>query len=109
MTGPDGKAPAPTSGYANFRYDVRVLRWFAGTGKTRLVLKQGTEADSAPLAPGRLLVFSACASGKDQGYEPDVGYFFGVEPACRADAEALMELASRQAARKGKPAACEQR
>ena len=104
----DGTSPAPSSGYVTFRYDVRVLRWLSGAGPDRLVLRQGAEAPGTPQRPGRLLFFSACASADGSAYEPDVGYFFPVDAACRADAEALGEAAAKRArAGKHKPRACE--
>lgn len=94
----DGTSPAPTTGYVTFRYEVRVLRWFSGTGPERLVLSQGAEAPSTPYAKGRLMFFSGCASNPPGAVgEPDVGYFFSIDPACRANAETLGETAARRA------------
>lgn len=99
----DGKSPAPSSGYVSFRYEVRVLEYFSGAGADRLVLTQGAEADLAPQKPGRLLFFSACASSTaGASYEPDVGYFFPVDAACRAEAQALGNAAAKRARSSGK-------
>jgi hypothetical protein len=107
-TGTDGKTPAPTSGYAHVRYEVRVLRWFAGQGPERRVLVQGVEAESIPRAPGSLLFFTACTGADATAFEPDVGHFFSVDPACRAEAEALGDAAAKRARAGGKhePVAC---
>lgn len=108
-TGPGGKGPAPKTGYVNLRYEVRVLSWFAGGGAERLVLDQTAEAGFTPKAAGTLLFFSACASKTDPGaaYEPDVGYFFPVDPACRDQAEALGAKAKASAkTKRGAPSAC---
>lgn len=112
--GLDGKSPAPSSGYVTFRFEVRVLRWFSGNGPERMILTQGAEAGSTPAAPGRLLFFSACAvgdAGVDRAVEPDVGYFFPLDAACRSQAEAAGENAARRAkvGPKHRARACERR
>lgn len=107
-SGTDGSHPAPATGYVNFRYEVRVVKWFAGSGPERLVLSQGAEAPGTPRPPGDLLFFSACTSGVGTAYEPDVGYFFPVDPSCRADAEALGDAARSKVKTPSRkiPAAC---
>ncbi|MBN9163314.1 MAG: hypothetical protein BGO98_21845 [Myxococcales bacterium 68-20] len=95
-TGPGGRGPAPTRGYVTFRYEVEVVRWLRGQGADRLVLLQTAEADLEPKPPGTLLLFSACTSSSGDAYEPDVGYFFPVDPSCRDDAEALGTTATKR-------------
>ena len=85
----DRKSPPPSTGYVSFRYEVKVLKWFSGTGAEHMVLWQGAEADFNPAKGGALLFFSACKSSDASFHEPDVGYFFPLEPACRTEAEAL--------------------
>lgn len=106
--GPDGKSPAPSRGYVLFRYEVRVLEWFSGSGPETMVLEQRAEADFDPRAPGHLLFFSACR-GDAEGiaYEPDVGYFFPVAPECREHADRRARAAAKRAGPKRKTlAAC---
>jgi hypothetical protein len=102
----DGKTPAPTTGYVNVRYEVRVLRWFSGSGPDQLVLHQGAEAQFSPRGPGELLFFSACALAPGEATEPDVGYFFPIDPACRATAEKRGESAAKRAGSKHGARAC---
>jgi len=101
-TATDGTTPPPTTGYVHFRFEVRVLRWFSGTGPERLVLTQGAEAGSRIPEKGRLLFFSACSAPDGTGYEHDVGYFFPVEAVCREKAEELGAAAARRAKARGK-------
>jgi hypothetical protein len=101
-TGTDGKSPAPTTGYVNNVYEVRVVKWLSGTGAEKLVLKQGAEAEITPLAPGALLFFSACSAKDGSAWEPDVGYFFSVDPSCRAEVEKMGEAAAKRATAIGK-------
>lgn len=100
-TGTNGQTPAPTTGYANLKYDVKIVKWFTGAGPERLVLHQGVEASYNPTA-GDLLFFSACALGDGSGSEPDVGYFFAVGASCRAHAEIAGEAAAKRAKAVGK-------
>jgi len=93
----DRKSPAPSTGYVSFRYEVRILKWFAGTGPEHMVLWQGAEADFNPAKAGKLLFFSACKSSDASFHEPDVGYFFALEPDCRTEAEALGAEAAKKA------------
>lgn len=106
--GPDGKAPAPSRGYVLFRYEVRVLEWFSGSGPESMVLEQRAEADFDPKAPGHLLFFSACRGDADGvAYEPDVGYFFPVAPECRERLDHHARAAAKRAGPKRRtPAAC---
>jgi len=106
--GLDGKTPAPTTGYVNFRFEVRVLEWFSGSGPERMVLHQGAEAGSPLPGPGGLVLFSACALPDGSASEPDVGYFIRLDPACRGEAKALGDAAAKQARAGGKkkPRAC---
>lgn len=105
ITSLNGTTPAPTTGYVNLRYEVRVLRWLSGSGPDTLVLHQGAEAGATPARPGRLLVFSACTSKTAIGgaYEPDVGYFFHLDPQCLAAVETHAETAAKRARISGKP------
>lgn len=105
----DGKSPAPSKGLVKIRYEVRVLEWFVGTGPERLVLTQGAEAEFAPRPPGDLLFFSACAADAATGYEPDVGYFFPVNPTCHEDVQARAAAVAKRIPKRtknAKPAAC---
>lgn len=108
-TGLDGRTPAPTTGYINLRYELKVVRWLSGGAGERLVLKQGAEAPGSPQAAGRLMLFSACASSDGTAYEPDVGYVFSVDPACAAELDKLADVAVKhaKASGKSKPRACE--
>src|SRR5690606_16146394 len=63
----DGTSPAPSTGLLNVHYQVRVLRWFVGTGPETMTLVQGAEAGWKPHAAGTLLLFSACASSGTPG------------------------------------------
>jgi hypothetical protein len=96
-TGLGGTTPAPSTGYINFRFEVRVVRWFVGSGPEKMVLIQGAEATSTPAAPGRFLFFSACTLPDGSGAEPDVGYFFPVEPECVGEAQTLGEASAKRA------------
>lgn len=102
--GTNGQSPAPTTGYVNLTYDVKVVKWFAGSGRAegeRLLLHQGAEAPYNP-AVGGLLFFSACALKDGSASEPDVGYFFAVSASCRAHAETAGEAAAKRAKAGGK-------
>jgi hypothetical protein len=101
-TGTDGKTPAPATGYVNNVYEVRVVKWLSGRSGEKIVLKQGAEAEIVPLAPGALLFFSACSAKDGSAWEPDVGYFFPVDPSCRAEVEKMGEAAAKRATATGK-------
>jgi len=92
----DGTSPPPATGYVTFHYEVRVVRWFAGNGKEHMVLRQNAEADFDPAPAGRFILFSACGAPDGAGYEPDVGYFFPIDTACRPEAEAMGEAAAKR-------------
>lgn len=102
--GTNGQTPAPTTGYVNLTYDVKVVKWFSGPGRAegeRLLLHQGAEASFNPPVGG-LLFFSACALKDGSGSEPDVGYFFNVAASCRAHAESAGEAAAKRVKAGGK-------
>lgn len=102
--GTNGQSPAPTTGYVNVTYDVKVVKWFVGAGRAegeRLLLHQGAEASFNPPVGG-LLFFSACALKDGSASEPDVGYFFNVSASCRAHAESVGEGAAKRAKAGGK-------
>ena len=100
--GTDGKTPAPTSGYVNNVYELKVLTWLSGTGAEKVILVQGAEAEIKPLAAGDLLFFSACSAKDGHLSEPDVGYVFPIDPACRAEAEKMGDTAAKKANQIGK-------
>lgn len=102
----DGSQPPPTKGYMNFRYEVRVLKHFAGQARERLVLYQGVEAGAKLRPIGSLLFFSACWSKGKPGAasEPDVAYFFPVESECMGELERAAAAAPK---RSGGATACQ--
>lgn len=100
VTGTDGSRPAPTTGYVHLRYRVSVIAQFSGPRREQLRLTQGAEAGFKPRDVGSLLFFSGCADGSDGVYEPDVGYFFPLEPGCVSQLEDIAAPAVRDAGSK---------
>jgi len=103
----DGKSPPPTTGYVNLRYEVRVVKWLSGTGPEKMLLGQGVEAETKLPRIGDILFFSACSSADGSAFEPDVGYFFTLDKACRPEVEKLAEKAAKGVTKKPKPRACD--
>jgi len=93
ITATDGSEPPPTSGYVHFVYEVDVVQQFTGERLEHLRLVQGAEAGIKTQQPGTLFFFSACMGSNGEAFEPDVGYFFPVEPGCQKQ---IAELASRE-------------
>ncbi len=108
VTGTDGKTPAPTKGYVHIKYKVRILRQFGGAPQDTFLLTQGAEASFKPQDLGSLMFFSGCTSASGSVYEPDVGYFFTLDPACRSRIEELATAAMKQAKPDAGASACKQ-
>jgi hypothetical protein len=93
ITATDGSEPPPTSGYVHFVYEVDIVQQFTGERLEHLRLIQGAEAGIKTREPGTLFFFSACMGENGEGFEPDVGFFFPVEPGCQKQ---IAELAARE-------------
>jgi hypothetical protein len=91
VTATDGSEPAPSTGYVHFIYEVDLVQQFTGERLEHIRLIQGAEAGAKIREPGVLLFFSACMSDDGSGFEPDVGYFFPMNAACRKQ---IAELAT---------------
>jgi hypothetical protein len=94
--------PTGASGYVNNHYDLKVLKWLSGKGSEKQVLSQGAETSIKPYAPGTILFFSACMAKDGEISEPDVGYVFPIDSACRAEIEKMGEAAAKRATALGK-------
>lgn len=96
------RQPTGASGYVNNQYELKVVKWLSGTGSEKQTLWQGAEEAIKPLPPGSLLLFSACMTKDGTMSEPDVGYVFSIDPACRAEVEKMGEAAAKRATAIGK-------
>jgi hypothetical protein len=104
VVAPEGNA---VSGYVRFEYRVDVLARFKGEARAQMRLFQTAEAEVKPLERGTLLFFSACRQGDDAAYEPDVGYFFSVEPGCRSQLETSARSSVAERSDSQRSSACE--